>query len=636
MNMPSSSQDMHPLRMLSAGEIDAAAKLLKDQLSEKATFGSVALVEPDKNLILDASKHKDIPRLVRFMGYDYPDTPDGGFDATVNLASGEVTVHRIDAGQAPIGFADAVTAVTITKKDPGWQAAMRARGIEDFELVQIDPWPTGGFVHESIPTGHRAHRAISFVREDKTDNGYARPIQGLIAHVDLTAGKVAFLEDHGVVPLPPESGRYDAASQPSLRDTIKPIEITQPQGTSFEVDGNAVSWEGFNFRVSMHPINGLVIHQVCYQDGEENRSILHRAALSDMVVPYGDPDPMHNWKHVFDAGETSIGALANSLTLGCDCLGEIYYLDAPVVNWKGEARVTKQAICMHEEDYGILWKHHDAEAQTTEVRRSRRMVVSAIHTVGNYEYGFFWYFYLDGTIQMEVKLTGIVGVSAVNKGEERPEFAPLIAPNLASPIHQHLFCFRLDFNVDGRNNNLYEVETQALPTGPDNPNGTYFQAVATQLETEQQARRNTNSAASRYWKVTNPDRTNRMGVPVAWRLLPSGTPTLLADENSPFGKRAAFAKYNLWGTQYRQDQLHAAGDTPNMHPGEAGLPAWTAEDKSLDAQDVVLWHTVGVTHIPRPEDWPVMPVEYCGFMLQPVGFFERNPTLDVPPSKHCD
>ncbi|MFT7653700.1 MAG: primary-amine oxidase [Limisphaerales bacterium] len=629
------SSDTHPLRVLTGSEIESAATFLKQHLSDKATFSCVQLVEPDKAKVMDKSGHRQLPRILRFMGYDYPEHADGGFDATVNLTTSEVLVSRITNGQAPIGFSDAVSAIKITKADSDWQAAMRARGITDFEQVQIDPWPTGGFIHESIPANHRAHRAIAFVRQDATDNGYARPVQGLIAHVDLTAGKVAYIEDHGVVALPPESGRYDAQSQSTLRTSIQPIEITQPKGASFSVDNNAVAWEGFNFRISMHPINGLVLHQLSYQDGDENRSILYRAALSDMVVPYGDPDPMHSWKHVFDAGETCIGTLANSLTLGCDCIGEIYYFDCPVVNWKGQARTIKNGICMHEEDYGILWKHHDAQSQTTEVRRSRRLVVSAIHTVGNYEYGFFWYFYLDGTIQMEIKLTGIVGVSAIESGQERPEFAPLIAPNLTSPIHQHLFCFRLDFDLDGHTNNLYEVETQVLPITAENPHGTQFQAVSTHLKSEREARRNTNSATSRFWKVTNPNRLNGLGVPVAWRLLPNGTPTLLAHEDSPVAKRAGFAKYNLWGTQHRDGDFNAAGDTPNLSEGGNGLPAWSEENKSLDEQDLVVWHTLGVTHLPRPEDWPVMPVEYCGFMLQPVGFFDRNPTLDVPPSKSC-
>jgi primary-amine oxidase len=256
--------------------------------------------------------------------------------------------------------------------------------------------------------------------------------------------------------------------------------------------------------------------------------------------------------------------------------------------------------------------------------------------VGNYEYGFFWYFYLDGTLQMEVKLTGIVGVSAVADGTEQPEYAPLIAPNLASPVHQHLFNFRLDFDLDGGPNSVYEVNTIPLPSDhADNPHGTAFHAEAKLLARESEAQRNVNAASSRNWKVVNPESKNRMGIPVAYKLLPGATPVLLANPDSPVGKRAAFATHNLWVTPYDESEMSAAGDHTNLHPGGAGLSAWTQQDRDIENTDVVLWHTVGLTHVPRPEDWPVMPVEYCGFMLQPVGFFERNPALDLPGEAHC-
>ena len=629
---------IHPLSPLTIAEIEQGAALVAAQLGEQATFSSVNLVEPKKAQVLSHKSGDTVERQLRFVGYDYPPEGqrDGGFEGIVNLQTEAVDLCRIEAGQAAIGLADMAAAITITKSDSGWQEAMRARGVRDFHLVQIDPWPTGGYQHPSIPEGHRVHRAISFVKEDPTDNAYARPVQGLIAHVDLTAGKVAHLEDHGVVPLPGQGARYDAASQPKFRDSLRAIDITQPHGASFQVDGHAVQWEGFNFRVSIHPTNGLVLHQLSYQDGDENRSILYRAALSEMVVPYGDTDPMHNWKHVFDAGEASIGSLTNSLTLGCDCLGEIHYFDHNVVNWNGTASTIKNAICMHEEDYGILWKHQDSQTQSTEVRRSRRLVVSTVHTVGNYEYGFFWYLYLDGTIQMEVKLTGIIVASAIEDGAERPDMAPLVAPNVTSPIHQHLFCFRLDFNIDGTENSVYEVEAEPMPVGENNPHGTAFRAKTTLLESEQQAQRDCYPQRSRYWKVVNPKRHNGLGKPVAWKLLPAATPTLLADENSVIAKRAGFARHNLWVTKFEEGVFNAAGDYPNMlNSGGEGLPKWIEQDRKLEAEDVVVWHTTGVTHMPRPEDWPVMPVEYCGFSLMPVGFFDRNPTLNVPPSKAC-
>lgn len=626
----------HPLDPLLAEEINTAGALIKDRLPSGVVFGAIGLVEPDKDLIRGWHPAKPLPnREVRLSGYDPSERRS--FDAHIDATAGTIlTFDYLEAGQVPINYEDVVNANRIIKEDAGWLAAMAKRGVTDVSLVQIDPWPSGGFVHPDAPAGHRIMRGIAFLREDKTDNGYARPVQGLIAHVDLTDEKVAVLEDHGVTPFPPESGRYDAASQPALREAPKPLDITQPEGVSFEVDGYEVRWQNWHFRVSMHPIHGLVLHQLGYQDGDKLRPILYRASLSDMVVPYGDPDPMHSWKHVFDASEASIGALPNSLKLGCDCLGEIHYFDINVMNHKGESRCIEQAICMHEEDYGILWKHYDSERQTQEVRRSRRLVISAIHTVGNYEYGFFWYLYLDGTIQMEVKLTGIVGISAVEDGAERAEYAPLIAPNLASPVHQHLFNFRLDFDLDGGPMSVYEMNTEALPLDhPENPQGTAFAAIATKLADEQDARRNVNAASGRTWRIVNEQTHNRLGKPVSYKLMPGASPTLLAHPDSPVGKRAGFAQHNLWVTPYAADELSAAGDHTNLHPGGDGLPAWTAQNRNIEDADVVLWHTVGVTHVPRPEDWPVMPVEYCGFMLQPAGFFERNPALDLPGETSC-
>jgi primary-amine oxidase len=361
---------------------------------------------------------------------------------------------------------------------------------------------------------------------------------------------------------------------------------------------------------------------------------MHRASISEMVVPYGDPSPMHGWKNAFDAGEWGLGRMANSLTLGCDCLGVIHYFDAVLATEAGEPYTLERAICMHEEDYGILWKHQDLHGGTTEVRRSRRLVVSFIATVGNYEYGFYWYFYLDGNIALEVKLTGIVSPMAVTPGDE-PEFANVIAPGLAAPNHQHLFSARLDLDVDGPTNTVYEVDAESVPAGPGNPWANAFCQKATRLEHELAAQRDTDPRASRTWKITNPNVTNRLGQPVAYKLVPTmSTPTMLAAPESSVGRRAGFARHNLWVTPYAPDERRAAGDYPNQHEGGDGLPRWTAADRPIAETDVVLWYTFGVTHFVRPEDWPVMPVEYTGFLLSPFGFFDRNPALDVPPSSN--
>jgi primary-amine oxidase len=515
-------------------------------------------------------------------------------------------------------FEDSINAIVAVMENEEFIAAMKRRGIDDMAKVQLDPWPAGtfGIPHEE---GRRITRVIAFLRDEPTDNGYGRPIEGVVAIVDMGRGEVLEVQDHGVTPIPADKGSYLAQDHVPRTD-LKPLDITQPEGPSFTIDGHRIDWQGWSLHVSMDPYEGLVLHTISYAQ----RPIMHRASISEMVVPYGDPGPLHGWKNAFDAGEWGLGRMVNSLELGCDCLGEIRYLDAVFSDEHGSPQVHNNAICIHEEDYGILWKHWDMQGGTTEVRRSRRLVVSSISTVGNYEYGFYWYLYLDGTIQLEVKLTGIMSTMAA---VEKPSHASMVAPGLAAPYHQHLFCARLDLDVDGGHNEVYEVDVVPDPGSSDHS----FKPHATRLETEQQAQRIVDPAKSRTWKVVNPDVRNGVGEPVAYKLVPGSTPTLLADPSSSVGRRAAFASRNLWVTPYEPGEIRAAGSYPNQSAGGEGLPQWTSADRSLVGTDIVLWHTFGVTHIPRPEDWPVMPVEYAGFSLVPVGFFDRNPALDVPP-----
>ena len=349
-----------------------------------------------------------------------------------------------------------------------------------------------------------------------------------------------------------------------------------------------------------------------------------------MIVPYGDPALIHARKNVFDIGELNFGALANSLTLGCDCLGEIYYFDAALVDAHGNPYTLKNAICMHEEDFGVLWRHYNWRTEKTEVRRSRRLVISSFSTIGNYDYGFFWYFYQDGNIECEVKLTGILSTGAVTPGETPTHGQLLNADGLYGPIHQHVFNFRLDLDIDGVDNSIFEEHAEADEVGPGNPVGSAFHNVKTYLKTELEAQQLIDPLRGRTWKVVNPSTTNAVGEPTGYRLVPHGNVGSFAPATSSIGKRAAFMTKHLWVTPYNDGELHAAGDYPNQHPGGDGLPAWTAADRSIEDTDIVVWYSLGTHHQPRPEDWPVMPVAYTRFMLMPSGFFDQNPALDVP------
>ena len=258
-------------------------------------------------------------------------------------------------------------------------------------------------------------------------------------------------------------------------------------------------------------------------------------------------------------------------------------------------------------------------------------MISFFTTVGNYDYGFYWYLYLDGTIECEAKLTGVLFTSAYDP--EAGDHASEVAPGLGAPYHQHLFSARLDMMVDGVSNAVDEVDAVRLPMGEGNEYGNAFTKQRTRLRTESEGVRDADLTVGRAWHIVNTEKQNRLGQPVAYELLAQGTPTLMADPESVIAKRAGFTRKHLWVTQYSPDERDPAGDLVNQNPGGDGLPRYTAADRAIDGEDIVLWHTFGPTHFPRVEDWPVMPVDYAKFTLKPYGFFDRNPTLNVPASE---
>ena len=461
-----------------------------------------------------------------------------------------------------------------------------------------------------------------------------------MAVVDLVANKVLeVVEEENPAPTPEMSLRFDgdhAAEHP--RTDLKPLDIVQPEGVSFTLDGHLLQWQKWQMRVSMHPREGLVLHQIAYDDDGTVRPICYRASMAEMVVPYGDTSITQTFKNAFDSGEVGgLGRLTNSLELGCDCLGEIVYMDGHVTNEYGGARTIKNAVCIHEEDFGILWKHTYADEHGAQswVRRSRRLVVSAIATVGNYDYGFYWYFYQDGSWEQEIKATGIVQTTAIADDDPQITTRHRIGKNLGGPIHQHFYCFRLDMEVDGETNSVYQVDTMPLPRDADNPLGNAFTARAERLERESEAVRSVNSASARHWRISNDNAQNPLGDPPAYVLMPGETVSMMADAESAVGQRAVFARNQLHVTPYTPDELYPAGDYPNQSEPGQGLPAWMAADRELDDRDVVVWYTVGMNHIVAPEDWPVAPVHRAGFAMKPWGFFDRNPGLDLPQPDHC-
>jgi primary-amine oxidase len=625
----------HPLDPLDPAELEAAVAALRvtGDLTEDRRLISLELIEPSKEDLRRFDGGALLPRRAFAVLLDPASSTTN--EVVVGIDTGEIEARRlVDDVHPAIHPDEAVDAEALIKADPAFLAALALRGIDDVEAVMVDIWSAGNF--GTADTEGRVAKGLSWYRHGPTDNGYARPVEGLVALVDLNAMAMIRVDDHGVTPLATQDGNYGQRDVGPLRDDLRPIEIVQPEGPSFEIDGFGVRWQKWRLRIGFTPREGLVLHTIGYEDDGRLRPVVHRASFSEMVIPYGDPSPTVFFKNAFDIGEHGLGPLTDSLELGCDCLGEIRYLDVSLADSRGEVTTLRNAICMHEEDDGLLWKHLDWRTGLGEVRRSRRMVISSIATVGNYEYGFYWYLYQDGTIQSEVKLTGIVHTRGLAPGED-PLHGTVVAPLVSAPVHQHFFNVRLDMTVDGERNSVYEVQSVADEPGPANPYGNAFHAEERLLRTELEARRSIDPLRARSWRVVNPDMQNAMGQAVAYDLMPGDNVQVFAAPGSSFRRRAGFVDHHLWVTPFDPAERYAAGEYPNGHPGGDGLPAWTAADRSIEATDVVLWYTFGAHHVPRPEDWPVMPVVKIGFSLRPRGFFDRSPALDVPPpaGDHC-
>jgi primary-amine oxidase len=625
----------HPLEPLTAAEIRAAVSLVqaRPDVARDVLFPVIALQEPPKDEVR-AYKPAVAGRREAFLVV-LDRAKNQSFEAVVDLRAKSVrSFTPITGGQPLVTDVEMEIVRDAVRKDPAWQAAMKARNITNFNHVMIDPWAPGFLDPKTEPAGRRYVRALSYMR-DTNRNGYGRPIEGVVALVDLGAGKVERVLDTGVRPIPPAT---DLPAAAGARRAAASVPI---RGVSTNGD---IRWNNWRFRVSVHPREGLVLHTVGWQDGDRLRSVLYRASLSEMLVPYADPERTWSFRNAFDAGEYGIGRLTTEMTPGADAPASAMFLPAVFADDHGAPSTRARAVAVYERDGGVLWKHYQfddnppgQEGGTNYSRRARELVVSWIATVGNYDYGLNWVFKEDGSLELEAFLTGIMlakGVAAKTEGDHAAmngtegKYWHLVGPNVAAPHHQHFFNFRLDFDVDGSAPNaVREMNVRAEPGGGANPDGNAFLMEATPLREERDARRDLDLTRSRKWLVINPESRNPLGQPVGFLLAPGENSVPYLQPSSNIRQRAAFIDHHFWATQYNAAEMHAAGDYPNQSTPGDGLPKWTAPNRPLEGRDVVVWYTFAVTHVPRPEDWPVMTSHKTGFKLLPVSFFARNPAV---------
>lgn len=317
--------------------------------------------------------------------------------------------------------------------------------------------------------------------------------------------------------------------------------------------------------------------------------------------------------------------------MGCDCLGVIKYLDGHVVSVDGSPAPRPNAICIHEIDNGIQWKHTNHRTGKATVVRKRQLVLQTIITVANYEYIFAWIFDQSGEITFETRATGILSTQPIDK-DASVSWGTRVADGVMAPYHQHLFNVRIDPAIGGHKNSFVYSDSVRLPWDKElNPLGTGY--ISKETLVHRAGPLEDSVADGRNFKIINPSIQNPVSLtPIGYKIVPIRSQMLLAQPGSWHWRRSEFAEHPMWVTKYQDRQLFPAGDYTNQSIGGTGIKSWTDKPDYVVDEDIVIWHTFGFNHIPRVEDFPIMPAEIAQMHLKPYNFCTHNPTNDVPPS----
>jgi primary-amine oxidase len=637
----------HPLDPLSPPEIQVIVSLVKEKYAgKKIAFNTVTLKEPTKKAFYDW-KEKNGPRPPRLGLFVILEAGVSGVqEGIVDVGNLYVTELKHVTGVQPILTVEDLQATEATiRKDPSVIEQCVLSGIPATEMhkVYCDPWTIG--YDERYGSERRLQQAMMYYRAHEDDSQYSHPLD-FVPIVDTETQEVIHIDVPDVRrPLSknPHTNFYpsDAVKKFGYRDDRKPINVTQPEGVSFKLDGNVLEWSNFKFHVGFNYREGIVLSDITYNDHGKVRPIFHRMSLAEMVVPYGDPSFKHFRKHALDIGEYGAGYMTNPLALGCDCKGVIHYLDAFFANRAGEPITVKNAVCIHEEDDGILYKHSDFRDDfgTTIVTRAQKLIISQIFTAANYEYCIYWNFLNDGSIKLDIKLTGILNTSVANPGETTLPWGTTVYPQVNAHNHQHLFSLRIDPRVDGDNNSV--VQSDVLPSphplgSLENPYGNAWYGKGTVYKTVAESLTHADASTSRSWDIINPNSINPYsGKPASYKIVSGQAPLMMAKENSIPAKRAPWARHAMNVVKYDEDRLYPSGFHVPQTSGDGplGIKEWIGDGKdSIENTDIIVFHTFGISHVPAPEDFPLMPAEPIEVLIRPRNFFTQNPALDIKPS----
>jgi primary-amine oxidase len=622
---------VHPVDPLSAGEITTAVAVLQGagHVDSATRYALIDLDEPVKQDVLAWTPGQPFARRAFVIARR---------DRTVYEAVVDLAAQRVERWQAIPNVQSAILdeevklARRITIADPGWQEAARKRGFDNFSEVFCAPL-SAGYSADPAEAGRRLVRVACYAGPLSEANVWGRPIEGLLAIVDLDEKKVIRVIEQGSVAVAGKVPGADDKSQTTQLPELRPIREEGARQRNFVVTGNEVRWNKWSFHYRMDERVGLIISLLRYDDDGRRRIVLYRGSVAEMFVPYMDPDSGWSFRTYMDVGEFGLGPMSSPLMPGIDCPADAAFFNAILPNEFGRPVVDRSVICMFQRDTGApLWRHFETANGTYQGRPAVELVLRTIPSIGNYDYVIDWVLTQAGTIRIDVGATGIDQVKGVPAATMRDPsagadtaYGGMVAPNLIGTNHDHFLSFRLDIDIDGTDNTLVHEHLLSEAIQGTAGRSSLWRVAQENITTEGPLTGGHEGAE--IWSVINPHLTNRLGQHPGYEVRPDHTVTSLLAPEDIAQQRGAFSAATLWVTAYDPKQLYAAGMHPNQSRGGDGLPAYVKHHRRVADADIVLWYTMGFHHLPRPEDWLILPTIWHSVSLVPFGFFDVNPAF---------
>jgi primary-amine oxidase len=619
----------HPLDPLTWQEHWAALKVLTDEkkIDADTRFARLALRPPDKQAVWGWSPGHAYERAAEVVIKQDRRT----FEAVVDLRGNKLASWaEVEGAQVPwLEEEYRSEALYAVMEDPRFQRAIERRGVKYPEFLEctVNPHATMG---QSEYQGRRVGIVTCTHRAD-VRNSTPRAIEGLYILVDVNTGDILEFTDEETVTAQGPDADYDLGSTKNPREFSAPIQIQQPAGPGFKINGNSIEWDHWRFHLRSDQRAGLIISTVVWDDGIRRRPVLYEGHLSEIFVPYMAPQKSWASRTHLDVRENSAGGLSQTLEPGVHCPANAVYFDAIVVQDNGSPKDKRRVVCLFERYGGeVAWLHED------EGRQKRVLVARMSAAAGNYDYLIDWTFQTDGEIRVTVGATGIIGVRTTtqkNAAQGRTEggefYGRYVADHLIGVNHSHFFSFRFDLDVDGADNAFLMDEMTMAPLPQGHPRRGVWVSRSHVAEREQDVLQHGREGAG-LWRIASAGAKNSQGYPTSYQIMlshPAHAPFM--PEEDVARQRAGFINHPVWVTPQSADEFYAAGKYATLSkPGE-GLPAWTRGNRAIKDRDIVVWSTIGMHHVVRAEDWPVMPVVQHSISLRPFDFFNRNPAIDT-------